>query len=449
MFLVSMFKAGPDIALSRSGGRSSHNHLSGEICHVEAVDHHPFHNERRNHLPRRRDQESAAMSGVGNDRAAEIAADVEQFVRDVVLPYEKDPRLGSHGPADDLVAELRAKAKVAGVLTPHVLPDGSHLTQRETAMVLKASGLSPLGPVAVNTMAPDEGNMFLLGKVASPEQKEHFLKPMIAGEARSAFFMTEPPGENGAGSDPSMMKTTAVPDGNHWVINGRKTFITGAEGAKVGIVMAKGEEGASLFLIDLPNPAIKLDRILDTIDSSMPGGHAVVTIENLRVPADQMLGNPGEGFKYAQIRLSPARLSHCMRWFGSASRAHEIATAYACHREAFGKKLIDHEGVGFQLADNLIDLKQAELMIDWCADVLDTGVLGTAESSMTKVAVSEALYRVADRCVQVMGAMGVSRDTIVEQVFREIRAFRIYDGPTEVHKWSLAKKIKRDFSATQ
>jgi len=384
------------------------------------------------------------MSGVGAAKAAEIAARVEAFVRDVVVPYEKDPRCGDHGPTDELVVELRQKARAAGVLTPHILADGSHLSQRETATVLKASGLSPLGPVAVNTMAPDEGNMYLLGKVGSPEMKERFLKPMVEGRARSAFFMTEPAGEGGAGSDPSMMQTTAVQDGNHWVVNGRKTFITGAQGAKVGIVMAKSAAGACMFVVELPDPAIRIDRVIDTIDSSMPGGHAMVTIDNLRVPADQMLGEDGAGFNYAQVRLSPARLSHCMRWFGAASRANEIATAYAVKRHAFGKPLIDHEGVGFMLADNLIDLKQAELMIDWCADVLDTGVLGTTESSMAKVAVSEALYRVADRCVQVMGGTGVSTDTIVEQVFREVRAFRIYDGPTEVHKWSLAKKIKRD-----
>jgi acyl-CoA dehydrogenase len=257
--------------------------------------------------------------------------------------------------------------------------------------------------------------------------------------------MTEPASEGGAGSDPSMMKSTAVKDGNHWVINGRKAFITGVDGAKVGIVMAKSAEGACMFLVELPDPAIRIERILNTIDSSMPGGHAVVKIDNLRVPADQMLGESGEGFKYAQVRLSPARLSHCMRWHSAATRANEIATAYVCRREAFGKLLIDHQGVGFQLADNLIDLKQAELMIDWCADVLDTGSLGTAESSMAKVAVSDALFRVADRCVQVMGGSGVTEDTIVEQVFREVRAFRIYDGPTEVHKWSLARKIKRDF----
>jgi acyl-CoA dehydrogenase len=377
-------------------------------------------------------------------RAVEIGSKVEAFVRDIIVPYEHDPRCAAHGPSDDLVDEMKALARSAGVLTPHILPDGGHLTQLETAYVLRLSGLSPLGPLAVNTMAPDEGNMYLLGKVASEEQKKRFLEPLVKGEARSAFLMTEPASEGGAGSDPSMMLTTCHLDGNHWIINGRKAFITGAEGAKVGIIMAKSEDGACMFLVDLPDPAITIDRILDTIDSSMPGGHAVVTINNLRVPADQMLGHSGEGFKYAQIRLSPARLSHCMRWLGSCQRAHEIATDYACKRMAFGKPLIDHEGVGFMLAENMIDLKQAELMIDWCAAVLDAGDLGTVESSMTKVAVSEALMRIADRCVQVMGGTGVSGDTIVAQVFREIRAFRIYDGPTEVHKWSLAKKIKRD-----
>ena len=384
-------------------------------------------------------------------RAEKIATRVETFVREVIIPYERDPRIAvhGHGPPDDLVVEMREKARDAGVLTPHILTDGEHLTQRETAIVLIKSGLSPLGPVAVNTTAPDEGNMYLLGKVASPAQRQHFLDPMIKGDARSAFFMTEPADEGGAGSDPSMMQTTARFDGNHWVINGRKAFITGAEGAQVGIVMAKSEDGACMFLVDLPNPAIRIERVLDTIDSSMPGGHAVVAIDNLCVSDDQMLGKSGDGFKYAQIRLSPARLSHCMRWLGACIRANEIATDYANRRMAFGKQLIDHEGVGFMLAENLIDLKQAELMIDWCAEVLDTGKLGTAESSMAKVAVSEALMRIADRCVQVMGGTGVTGDTIVEQVFREIRAFRIYDGPTEVHKWSLAKKIKRDWKSAE
>ena len=383
------------------------------------------------------------------DRAHAIAAKIEAFVRAEVIPYEKDPRIGAHGPSDELVQELRDKARIAGVLTPHILADGSHLTQRETAIALIATGLSPLGPLACNTMAPDEGNMYLLGKVGTPEQKTRFLEPLVSGRARSAFFMTEPAEDGGAGSDPSMMQTTCRLDGNHWVINGTKKFITGAEGAKVGIVMAKSDNGACLFLVDLPDPAIRTLRILDTIDNSMPGGHAEIAIEDLRVPADQMLGAPGDGFKYAQIRLSPARLSHCMRWLGLAIRANQIATDYACRRHAFGKPLVDHEGVGFMLAENLINIKASELMIDWCAGVLDSGSLGTAESSMAKVAVSESLMRIADRCVQVMGGNGVSGDSIVEQAFREIRAFRIYDGPTEVHKWSLAKKIKRDWKTAQ
>ncbi|MEP3029715.1 MAG: acyl-CoA dehydrogenase [Erythrobacter sp.] len=386
--------------------------------------------------------------------AAEIANRVEAFVRETVVPFEKDPRLGSHGPSDELAAELRDLARSQGVLCPHIRDDGTHFSHLETALILRKSGLSPLGPIACHVMAPDEGNMYLLGKVGSDAIKQRFLKPLVAGEGRSAFFMTEPAKDGGAGSDPSLMQTTCKRDGNHWVISGRKAFITGADGAQVGIVMAKSiepdsEGGACLFLVDLPDPAIQTERVLDTIDNSMPGGHAVITIDNLRVPADQMLGEAGEGFKYAQIRLAPARLTHCMRWLGLAIRAQEIASDYACRRTAFGKQLIDHEGVGFMLAQNRIDLQACELMVDWCARVLDTGDLGTTESSMAKTFVAETLFQIADRCVQSMGGTGVSGDTIVEQLFREVRAFRIYDGPTEVHKWSLAKKIKREWREHQ
>ena len=297
-------------------------------------------------------------------------------------------------------------------------------------------------------MAPDEGNMALLEKVASPEQKERFLRPLAAGQTRSAFLMTEPDG--GAGSDPSLMKTTARQDGNHWVIDGRKAFITGAEGAAFAMIMAKTEHGATIFIADMDTPGIAVERVLDTIDRTMPGGHAMMSLTDVRVPADQILGELDQGFKYAQVRLAPARLTHCMRWWGAARRAHDIAVDYACRRQAFGKLLIDHEGVGFMLADNEIDLKQAELTIDWCAWVLDNAGHGggLGESSIAKVAVSEALFRVADRCVQILGGLGVTDDTPVHQIFRDIRAFRIYDGPSEVHRWSIAKRIKREARAT-
>lgn len=376
-------------------------------------------------------------------RSADLARNVAAFVRDTIVPFETDPRLGAHGPSEELVELLRDKVRAAGLMTPHILADGSHLTQRETAVVLRASGYSPLGPVALNTMAPDEGNMFLMGKVATTAQQQKFLAPVVTGRTRSAFFMTEPAQDGGAGSDPGMLQTTATPTDDGWVINGRKTFITGAQGARVGIVMARTGEAATMFLVSLPDPAVRIERVLDTIDSSMPGGHSVIAIENLHVGPEAVLGAVDEGFRYAQVRLAPARLSHCMRWLGLAARAHTIAADYARTRMAFGKPLVDHEGVGFMLADNLIDLKQSELMIDWTAAALDAGENGAVESSMTKVAASDALFRVADRCVQVMGGTGVSGDTIVEQTFRELRAFRIYDGPTEVHKWSLAKRIKR------
>jgi len=374
----------------------------------------------------------------------EIAARVEKFVREVIVPFERDPRWGAHGPSLALVEEMREQARQARVMTPHVLAGGQHLSHRDTALVLRAAGLSPLGPVAVNVAAPDEGNMLLLGKIASAEQRAQFLLPLLEGRARSAFLMTEPAEDNGAGSDPSMLLTTGEREGDYWVINGRKCFSTGLQGASVAIVMAKTPQGATMFVVNLPNPAIRIEQVPHTIDSSMPGGHPTSRIENLRVHTSSVLGEVGAGFKYAQVRLSPARLTHCMRWFGACTRAQEIASEYAVRRRAFGQALIDHEGVGFMLAENRIEMQQCELMIDWCAGILDSGDLATSESSMAKVAISEALFRIADRCVQIMGGTGVTRNTVVEQVFREVRAFRIYDGPTEVHKWSLAKRIKRE-----
>jgi acyl-CoA dehydrogenase len=378
------------------------------------------------------------------ERARKLAVAVERFVREQVVPYEKDARYIRHGPSAELIGELRERARSAGLLTPHLLPEGGQLSHRGTTLVFRAAGLSLLGPVALNVAAPDEGNIHLLSRIASTIQQTRFLKPLIEGRTRSAFFMTEPAAEGGAGSDPSMMKTRAVKDGEHWIISGRKAFITGADGARCGIVMALTSEGPTMFLLELPNTGVRIERVLQTIDGSMSGGHAIVVLDDVRVPGADVLGEIGQGFKYAQVRLGPARLTHCMRWLGACTRAQEIATEYAIRREAFGKALIEHEGVGFMLADNRIDLQQCELMIDWCAGVLDTGASGGLESSMTKVAVAEALFRVADRCVQVMGGTGVTRDTMVEQVFREVRAFRIYDGPTEVHKWSIAKAIRRE-----
>jgi acyl-CoA dehydrogenase len=377
----------------------------------------------------------------------DLERQTETFIKDVVIPHERDPRYGEHGPSDDLRRDLQSQAASAGLLTPHLPVEfgGRGLDHRQMATVFRAAGYSLLGPLAMNVMAPDEGNMQLLLKVATPEQKERYLRPLAAGACRSSFYMTEP--DDGAGSDPSLMQTTARRDGNHWVLNGRKWLITGADGAGFGIVMAKTDGGATMFLVDAGTPGMEIERIPGTIDRTMPGGHAVVRINDVRVDAGQVLGAVDEGFRYAQIRLAPARLTHCMRWWGAAKRAHDIACQYAVRRTAFGRKIIEHEGVGFMLADNLADLQQALLTIDYTAWVLDQGERASLESSVAKLTCSEALYRVADRCVQVLGGMGVTDDTPVQQIFRDIRAFRIYDGPSEVHRWSIARGIQRNQQA--
>jgi len=337
----------------------------------------------------------------------------------------------------------------AGLLSPHAGREwgGLGLDHRGKAFVFEAAGYSPLGPVALNCFAPDEGNMHLLEAVAREDQKERWLRPLAAAEIRSCFMMTEP--APGAGADPSMLVTAARREGEDFVIDGRKWLITGAVGADLGIVMARndsdrgGPAGATMFLTPMDAPGIHIERVLDTLDQYMTGGHAGVRLDGLRVPESEVLGRVGEGFRYAQVRLAPARLTHCMRWLGAARRAHDIAIDYARRRTAFGKPLGDHEGVGFMLADNEMDLHQSRLVIWHAAWVLDRGERGTRESSMAKVICSEAIGRVIDRSMQILGGLGITDDTIVARLWREVRPFRIYDGPSEVHRWSIARRVLR------
>jgi len=292
----------------------------------------------------------------------------------------------------------------------------------------------------MNIHAPDEGNIHMMEAIASPSQKERWLKPQVQGKIRSCFAMTEP--APGAGSDPSMLLTSAVKDGADFVINGRKWFITGANGADYVIIMARTEDNRStMFLSDMNASGIEIERNMNSLDQCFTGGHSVLSFKNLRVPAENILGEYGKGFRYAQVRLGPARLTHCMRWLGQAQRAHDIATEYARNRQAFGKSLGEHEGVGFMLADNDMDLQTARLHILHTADLLDQGEQANFESSRAKVVCSEAEWRVVDRCVQILGGQGVTAETEVMRIFTDMRAFRIYDGPNEVHRWSMARKI--------
>jgi len=378
------------------------------------------------------------------DELAALQARVRAFVADEVIPLEVDPRRTAHGPTDALRAELIARARRAGLLSPHVAREygGMALSHFGRAIVFEEAGYSILGPIALNVFAPDEGNMHLLEAVATHAQKEQWLRPLATGDIRSCFCMTEP--APGAGSDPSMLATTARRDGDGYVIDGGKWFITGADGAKLAIIMAKIDDlGATMFLSDMNAPGIELERAMSSLDTCFPGGHAVVRFNGLRVPADAILGEAGKGYKYAQVRLSPARLTHCMRWLGAVRRAHDVALDYARRRTAFGKPIGEHQGVGFMLADNEMDMHVARLTIWHCAWLLDQGELALHESSRAKVIVSEATWRVVDRCVQILGGQGVTDETVVARIFADLRAFRIYDGPSEVHRFSIARRMLR------
>jgi acyl-CoA dehydrogenase len=368
--------------------------------------------------------------------------EVRTFIAEQIIPVEKDPRQTAHGPSEELREELVSLARKAGLLTPHASKElgGRGWSHIEKAIAFEEAGYSTLGPTAMNIHAPDEGNIHLLEVVATPEQKERWLKPMVQGKIRSCFAMTEP--APGAGADPSMMQTTAVKDGDHYVINGDKWFITGAEGASFAIIMAKMEDGtATMFLSDMNAPGIEYVRTMDAMDACFTGGHGVLKFNNLRVHESSVLGEIGKGFRYAQVRLAPARLTHCMRWLGQARRTHDIALNYARKRQAFGVQLGAHEGVSFMLADNEMDLHTARLHIWHTAWMLDQGERCNFESSRAKVVCSEAEWRVVDRSVQILGGQGVTGETIVSRIFTDMRAFRIYDGPSEVHRFSMGKKL--------
>jgi acyl-CoA dehydrogenase len=373
---------------------------------------------------------------------------VEAFIADKIVPYENDPRQTAHGAPETLRRELVGLARQAQLLSPHAPKQygGLGLDHRGMAVVFEAAGWSTLGPLALNIQAPDEGNVNLLNAIATPEQKARWLAPLVRGEIRSVFSMTET-ASDGAGSDPSLLNTVAQQDGNDFLISGKKYMITGVPDAAFNIVMARALDplgkdlGATMFFVDIDAPGFRIERMLDTIDSNSPGGHAEVSFDRVRVTPDRVLGEVGQGFRNAQVRLGPARLTHCMRWLGAARRCQAIAVEHARRRQSFGRTIGEHQGVGFMIADNEIDLHLSRLAIWHTAWMLDQHEKARDETSMTKVFCSEALGRVVDRCLQILGSIGITRDTVVERIYRDIRPFRIYDGPSEVHRHVLARRI--------
>jgi acyl-CoA dehydrogenase len=380
--------------------------------------------------------------------AADLAARTAAFVRDVVIPIEVTH--DGIAPSEGVRVDLQKAARAAGVFAPHVSAEfGGHgLDMRGRAAVFEQAGFSLLGPLALNIAAPDEGNMHLLEVVASAEQKQRYLVPLAAGEIRSCFAMTEP--APGAGSDPDALTTHAVRVSGGWRIEGRKWFITGADGAGFAICMARtsgqpGERGgATMFLVDADNPGLRIGRHIPTLDESLYGGHVEVQFDGCVVPDDAVLGEVDLGYRYAQVRLSPARMTHCMRWLGIARRAQEIAVGRAAQRRVFGSRLADLGMAQQMIADNEIDIAAARGLILQACWELDQQRSASQAVSIAKTFTAEAVWRVVDRSLQLCGALGVSGDILLGRFLREVRPFRIYDGPSEVHRWSLAQRIARN-----
>jgi acyl-CoA dehydrogenase len=368
---------------------------------------------------------------------------IADFVAAEVIPREQ--HVFRNGLDDAQRIELQAEAKAAGVFAPQAPRElgGGGFRFDESAVLLEEAGYSLLGPLALNCAAPDEGNIHLIHQTGTPAQQDRWLKPLVAGDVRSCFSMTEPP--PGAGSDPSALRTTARRTTGGWVINGEKWLITGADGAAFSIVMARNEgadapEGATMFLVAADNPGFVVGEHLHTIDATGVGGHCRVTLRDCFVPHEDVLGEPGRGFQSAQVRLAPARLTHCRRWLGAARRAHDIAVERAVGRELFGSPLAELGMAQALIAENEIDLDAARSVVWHASWAIAEGSRSSEESSRAKVFASEAVCRVVDRAVQLAGGMGTSEELVLGRIYRDIRSFRIYDGATEVHKMSIAKR---------
>jgi acyl-CoA dehydrogenase len=367
---------------------------------------------------------------------------VANFVRDEVIPLEREENF-------DLSA-LREKARKLGIFGPQLPREWGGLGLGTVAMcvLFEQAGRSLLGPLALHCAAPDEGNMHLLSVYATPEQREQYLRPLVEGKIRSCFAMTEP--APGAGSDPTMILTRATRADGGWEITGRKWFATGAAGSTFAVAMAitdpsvPAHKGVTMFLVPANASGFNIVRSVPTMGGhGGPGGHGEIDFDHVRVPDSAVLGKIGDGFKMAQVRLTPARLTHCMRWMGVAQRSLEIAIDYAKKRDAFGKKLAQHQSIQWMIADSEIDLHASRMMVMHAAWKHERGDDIRHESSICKVFVAEAVNRVIDRAVQICGALGVSTDTPLEHFYREVRAFRIYDGPSEVHRMVIARNLLR------
>jgi len=376
-----------------------------------------------------------------------IVAKVHDFCEQIVAPGQKEIE-ANEGNREVLVREIikmRKAAKEWGLWLPHMPEEYGGMGLGHVAMAAvsaEAARLSSFGPFALNAQAPDEGNMHTLLHWGTPAQIEKYLKPLCDGRSRSCFAMTEP---DVAGSDPTLIQTTAIRDGDDWVINGHKWFISGAQGAKFAILIARTEDepevpqaANSAFLVDIPSEGWEIVRDIGTMSGSH--NHCEIRITNLRVPNDQMLGGPGQGHLLGQARLGPARLAHCMRWIGQAETALEMMVERSLKRFAHGSLLAEKQGIQWMIADSTMELYQSKLMVLHAAYKIDRGDDFKSEVSMTKHFVANALGRIIDRSIQVHGALGYSTDTPLAKMATQARWARFADGADEVHQWRIAQR---------
>ena len=367
------------------------------------------------------------------------------FVRTEVLPYDATPEsFDEHDNLrDDLLQELRQRAKDASVWAPQMPRSrgGQGFDVATMAACYEELNYSLFGPVVCNCAAPDDGNMMVLEKVATDEQKERWLQPIVDGRVRSAFVMTEP--HPGSGSDPSMMLTTATRRGDLWRIEGRKWFITGAGVARHFILVAKTSDdprkGLTAFLFDRDQPGWRIVRRIPILGPEEHGGHCEIEFDALEIPDENRLMGVGDGLKVTQIRLGTARLTHCMRWLGLARRCLDIAGDYVGERESGGKRLADRESVQMKLGHCAMQVEVGRLLTMKAATLLDKGDFARKEISMAKVHVADTLHLCADTAIQLCGARGYSKDTPLEWIYRYARQARLVDGATEVHQQVLAR----------
>lgn len=375
---------------------------------------------------------------------------IREFVREEIIPLEKRPDcIDAHeNIAVPALEEVRAKVKAAGLWAPQMAPrlGGLGLDMVGMAVCYEEMNRSIFGPVCFNCAAPDDGTMLALDKILPEAKKERWLQPLVDGRVQSAFAMTEP--APGAGSDPSMMLTRAERHGDNWVVHGRKWFITGAANARVFLLIARTSEderkGLSAFLFDAAESGWRIERRLGIMGPEDHGGHCEIVFEGLKIPDEDMLLKEGDGLKVTQIRLGPARLTHCMRWTGMAKRALEIASEYVSERRGFGSRLAERESVQWMLGDAAMHVDIGRLLTMRACWLVDQGERAQKEISMAKVVVSEALHHAIDTAIQLCGAKGYSTDLPLEWMYRYARLARLGDGASEVHKMVMARHVLQE-----